>query len=125
MKHYPLLLPANPPLQRCLDDPSILTFLKTIPDSGPSSLWFGALWANYHHLSSQVRDQLEQETREIAAGDNFYDLQAYIKMFDSNIKNLGDRIAELDPLDQTAFGLRARRERMKQAKDKLVSIMER
>ena len=123
MDNYPLVLPTNPTLRRCLSDPSIFSFPKTITDPRPSSLWLGALWVNYHYLSSQVQEQLEQATREIAEGENFYDLQAYIDLFDSYLKNLGDRTAALDPLDRTAFDLRGRLGRMRQAKGELVSIM--
>ena len=123
LKHFPHIMLSNPPpLQRCLKDPGIYPFLKTVMDPRSPPPWLGMLWMMYHHLSPEVRKQLERETREIAAGQYFYQLTSYITMFDAYLTNLATRIGALDQLDQAASDLQAKRERMVQAKGRLILI---
>lgn len=75
----------------------------------------------YPHLSTEVWEQLEEETREIA-GESFYDLQSHVTLYDSYLINLEAQIDKLDPFNQAASTWRAKRERLIQAKDCLVLI---
>ena len=118
---FPHIRYLNPPLQRCLEDTSIYPFLKIV-DPDTSSLWLAMLWIMHYHLSPEVREQLEEETRKIAAGDDFYDLESYLKLFDSYLSNFKTQIEGLDPLDRAASLLRGKRERLIKSKQRLTSI---
>ena len=123
IKHFPHIMLSNPPpLQRCINDPGIIAFLKEVTDVRAPPPWLGVLWMMYHHLTSEVREQLEEESRKIAAGQYFYHLKSYVNMLDAYLGNLATRIGALDQLDQATSDLRAKRERMIQAKGRLISI---
>jgi hypothetical protein len=123
LKHYPHIMLSNPPpLQRCLKDPDIFPFLKKVIDPRAPPVWLGMLWMMYHHLSPEVRTQLEKETQEIAEGQYFYHLKSYTANFDAYLSNLATRISKLDQLDQATSELQGKRERMIQAKERLVFI---
>ena len=123
LKHFPHIMISNPPpLQRCLKDPDIFPFLKSVTDPRSPPPWLGMLWMMYHHLSPEVRNQLERETRAIAEGQYFHQLTSYIRMFDLYLGNLETRINELDQWDQATSDLQARQERVEVAKSRLISI---
>ena len=122
IEYFPKDMYGNPPLQRCLEDPDIFPYLKPITESRASYFWLAMLWIMHPHLSKEVREQLEEETREVAGGESFRDLQSYIAMFDLYLTNLKAQIDKLDPLHQTASTRRAKLERLTQAKNSLILI---
>jgi len=127
IQHFPYIMYANPPpLRRCLGDTTIIPFLKQkqILDTRSPSHWLGMMWMMYHHLSEEVRKQLEKETGEIASGEGFLSMGAYLSLFDATLKNLQTRIEALEPLDRAASDLVVRRELMTKARRRLASIKE-
>ena len=123
IQHFPYVVNTNPPpLRRCLEDTTIIPFLKGTMDTWSQPPWLGMLWVMYHRLSKEVREQLEKETRGIAAGQGFFHLDPYLSLLDTSLKSLQTRINELAPLDKAASGLWVRRESMVQAKGRLLSI---
>lgn len=122
IEDFPFIMFGNPPLQRCLEDTSIFEFLKNITDSRAPFIWLGMLWITYDGLSPEVKEQLKSGTRWVA-GKFSDDLQSYVSLFDSYVKNLENQIAALDPLSQTASSRRARREQMLQSKAQLVATI--
>ena len=120
--HFPHISSANPPpLQRCLKDTTIIPFLKRT--MSPRLPWLGMLWMMYPRLSEGVMLQLLEETREIVSERGSFHLDPYLLMFDAHLERLQAQINELDHLDQAASNLRAKRESMVDAKERLVSIM--
>ena len=123
IQHFPHIMLSNPPaLQRCLNDTTIVPFLKPIADPQTPFLWLTVLWLMYHNLSQDVRKQLEEETREIAAGSCFYNLDSYVDALDTYTGNLDRRIGALDPLDHAASELQAKRQRIVDARRCLIGI---
>ena len=78
----------------------------------------------YYHLSEEVREQLEMETREIASGQGFFHLEPYLSLSEAYHENLQTRIDGFDHPDRTAADLRVRRELMVKGKGRLLSIKE-
>jgi hypothetical protein len=126
LQHFPHIMVANPPpLQRCLRDPNILPYLNPLLDDGNPSRWLTMLWMMYHDLSQEVRAQLEEETRQIAVGENRYLLESYISVLDAYIQNLDGQLSSLNPLDQVVSNLQMKRERTMQTKGRLQSFKRR
>ena len=123
IQHFPHIMVSNPPpLQRCLRDATIVAFFKDIFDPTEPSPWLLMLWVMHYHLSKDVRQKLEEETRGIAAGNYPYHLESYTDTFDQYIGKLSRKISALDPLDRASFALREKRQRMVDAKECLVRI---
>jgi len=125
IQHFPYVMNANPPpLRRCLQDTTIVPFLKKTVDTWSQSPWLGMLWMMYRYLSEGVREQLEKETRGIAHGQGFFHLDPYLSLLDTSLKNLQTQINKLDHLDQASSDLWVKRESMVRAKKRLLSIRE-
>jgi len=131
VQHFPYIMNANPPpLQRCLGDKNIFPFLKgvlVLPaqqlDIRSLSPWLGMLWMLYHRLSKEVRNQLEEDTREIASGQGFFHLGSCVSMFDVYLTTLKTQVNALEPLDQAALDLRVRLETTEKAKKRLETVI--
>lgn len=112
----------SPSMERCIQNPDILPFIKA-PDTNINALgWLGMLWMNYHDSSDEVRRQLEDESRAICSGPRHYDLNTHASLFDVELERLQAKIDKLQPLDQSALPLRSRLDEMKRAKDRLLEI---
>jgi len=126
IQHFPYVMnTSSPPLRRCLEDATIIPFLKETMGTWSQPPWLGMLWVMYHRLSKEVRKQLEKETQGIATGQGFFHLDPYLSLLETSLENLQTRINGLDPLDRAASDLWVRRESMAQAKERLLSIRER
>jgi len=77
----------------------------------------------YHRLSKEVRNQLEEDTREIASGQGFFHLGSCVSMFDVYLTTLKTQIDALEPLDQAALDLRVRLEITEKAKKRLETVI--
>jgi hypothetical protein len=123
IEHFPFVMLENPPpLQRCLRDPTIIPFLEPIAGTKTPIPWLEMFWVMYHNLSPEVRTQLEEQSKKIAAGAHPYRLQACASRLDAYIKNLDNQISKLDKVDQAASNLQAKRRLTVQTKDRLRSI---
>lgn len=119
-----ILYPQSPPMQRCIENPDILPFIKQFTGvTGPLG-WLGMLWMKYHSLSDEVRKQIEAETRAIGFSPRHYDLDSCVSQFDFELGRLRAIIQDLKPLDQSVPGWRDELDAMTRAKDRLVEIQE-
>lgn len=124
IQHFPHIMNANPPpLRRCLRDTTIVPFLKQMRPRSQFP-WLGMLWMMHHHLSKEVRKQLEEETGEVVSEHGSFHLEPYLAMFNAYLEKLQARIDGLDYLDQAASDLRVRRELTVKARKRLLSIKE-
>ena len=123
IQHFPYILNAYPPsLQRCLENASIIPFLKQTVSNWSQSPWLAMLWMMHHHLSKDVREQLEKETQEIVSKGSYLRLDPYLAFFDVSLKSLQTQIEQLDPLDRTTSDLWMKRESLVRARGRLSSI---
>ena len=113
---FPYIMDSNPPpLQRCLNDITIIPFLKSILDPKKPSPWLLMLWVMYHHLSEDVRQQLQEETLGIGAGNYSHHLGTYIDELKKYIEILKAQISALDPMDEATIRMQEKRQRMLEA----------
>ena len=120
LQYFGYIMVKNPPpLQRCLRDSKISPFLNPILDNGGTSPWLVMLWIMYHDLSQEVREQLEEETHQIAVGDHPHHIGLYLNIFDTYIKKLEGLISKLDPLTPAASILAGKCERIVRAREQL------
>ena len=123
IQHFPYILNENPPsLQRCLENTSIIPFLKQTVSNWSQSPWLAMLWMMHHHLSEGVQEDLEKETREIVSKGSYLRLDPFLAFFDVSLKSLQTQIDRLDPLDRTASDLWTKRESLVRARGRLLSI---
>lgn len=120
---FPIILYSDSPsMQRCIENPDILPFIKKPTDDTSTLGWLGMLWMKYHSLSKEVRGQLEAETRAIGSSPRHFDLDSYTSMFSWELDRLQARINGLEPLDLSVPGLRSELDEMTRARDRLVEI---
>lgn len=119
--HFPYIMLAKPPpLQRCLENPTIFPFLKKAMDARAQNHWLGMLWVMYHDLSPNVLEQLKKETQQIAAGDYSHHLDTFVYLIDSYLSNLRTQIDGLDPMSQDASDRQGKSQRMMEARKVLL-----
>ena len=125
IQHFPYILNAYPPsLQRCLENASIIPFLKQTVSNWSRSPWLAMLWMMHHYLSKDVQKVLEKETREIVSECGYVRLDLFLAFFDPPLKRLQAQIDQLDPLDAPTSDLPMKRESLVRAKERLSSIRE-
>ena len=112
----------SPSMQRCIQNPDILPFIKKSPDATRPLAWLGMLWIKYHSLSAEVRGQLEAETLAISSDQRHYNLDSHVSLFDAELKRLREKIGILEPLDQSVPRFQADLDAMERAKVRLVAI---
>lgn len=109
----------SPSMERCTQNPTIFPSIKQ--SDGDLMGWVGMSWMKYHSLSTEVRRQLEEETRAIGR-ESAHSLNKYIGLFDFEIEQLNAKIIKpLHPASQELWKLLAD---MNRAKDVLVQIKE-
>ena len=125
INYFPHIMALNPPpLQRCLNDITIVPFLKSILNPEKPSPWLLMLWVMYHHLSKDVLQQLEEETRGIATGERCWYLEIYADGLKRYIGRLDGEIGALDPSDEAAIQMQEKRQQIVEARRCLVRIRE-
>ena len=64
----------------------------------------------------------KRKAERLQTGEYFYHLKLYAAILEAYLSNLATKIGASDQLDRAASDLQAKRERRKQAKDRLISI---
>jgi len=132
--HY--LLETNPPsLQRCTQNPDLLTFVKRVsPKVGLPSL-MAMFWMEHHSLSKDVLDQMEKETRETVCRECEVSeavtmlnrtryCESWISIFNVYLETWEEELGGLDPSDRAVPGLRVRQESAIRARKRLIEIQD-
>jgi len=114
---------VSDPFYRCLRNPDILPCLKGT-NREMSILWVLIQWANYFHLTEDVKTRLESATLEVWARGRRGDPAAFVSTVSKEISRL-DR--EIQAHDQGSFGarvvtLRTRLEDLQEARKRLVKV---
>jgi len=111
------------PFRRCLQNPDVLTYLKET-DRGMSILWVLIQWANYFHLSEDIKAGLETATVGAWAWGRRGEPAAFVSIMDTEISRLEREVQTYDPwsFEERAVTLRTRLEDLQVARGKLAKI---
>jgi len=111
------------PFRRCLQNPDVLTYLKET-DRGMSILWVLIQWANFFHLSEDIKGGLETATVGAWAWGRRGEPAAFVSIMDTEISRLEREVQTYDPwsFEARAVTLRTRLEDLRGARKKLVKI---
>jgi hypothetical protein len=123
-RNFRSILGANPPsLQRCTQNPGIMEFIKGIPYMQTPPPWFAMLWMKYDSLSTEVREQLERETRDVALNSP-YEFDLYVATFQGQVKRAQSEMDTLEPWDREVSRLRSEVEAAEKVKGRLLELRE-
>jgi hypothetical protein len=106
------------PLKRCIDNPGLTDTISNVGNPAAMKHWLTILWSEYKGLNTQVRDELETVTKEIAQGRRRGDLDACLSVIDSELGK-----AELASAAPLAIFLREKVKNLREAKASLRSLM--
>lgn len=125
---------ANPPsVQRCTQNVDLLAFVKKASPKVGLRFWMGMLWMEYHSLSKEVLDQMEEETRRTVFKEcevsktatmltRTHHCNSWISTFDTYIEAWDKKLCKLSSSDQAV--LKAKRGLAIEARKRLLEIRE-
>ena len=124
LKDFISLPDDSQPLKRCVDNPELTNAIRSVANPAAIVHWLKILWMKYKELIPEVRRQLETVTREVSQGRRRLDLEEYLKVIESKLKEAEDALTQYSTwaTDPPAVALRAKIENLQQAKGALTTI---
>jgi len=126
LEHFPSVPDDSLPLRRCIDNPELTDTIVKMENPAAMILWLAILWLKYKELTPQVLEQLETITKEVAQGERKTDLDVYLSVMDSYLRQAEDALMQYDmwSTDPAAIALRTKIDNLQQARTSLVALKE-
>ena len=125
LEYFPAVPDDSQPLRECLDNPELTDAILKAENPVAVVLWLGILWLKYKELIPEVRERLEAAMKEITRRRRRTDIDMYLSLMDSGLKNAEGALAEsYSPwsTDPGAMVLRAKIDNIRQAKVCLITF---
>jgi len=112
------------PLRRCIDNPELMDAIRNVGYPGAMVNWLAILWLKYKELIPEVQEQLETVTKDVAQGRRRTDVDMYLTVMDSELRKAEGALTQYNTwsTDPAAIALRAKIDKLQQARVALVAI---
>lgn len=123
LEYFASLPDDSQPLKRCLDNPDLIDATSEVEDPAARVLWQAILWLKYKELIPQVREQLEEVTKE-AARTRRSEFDMCLAVVESELRNAEDALMQHNTwsTDPAAVALRTKINNLEQARASLVAL---
>jgi hypothetical protein len=124
LEYFASIPDDSQPLRRCINNVELMEAIKRTENLSAMTLWPAILWLKYKELIPEVREQLENATKEIAQGRRRGDLEACLSVMDSELGKAEDALIQYNTwsTDPEAIALRTKIDNLRQARGSLVVI---
>ena len=124
LEYFTLVPEDSQPLRRCINNPDLIDVIKYMDNQAASFLWLEILWLKYGELTTKVRTQLKDVTRDIGQGRRRMDLDKYLTTVDSESREAEEALTQYDTwtTDPKAVALKVKIESLQEARSTLVAL---
>ena len=127
LEHFTSVSDDSQSLKRCLQNPELMDAISQVDNPVAMFFWLEILWLEYSELTPEVRERLEEATKEVSQGAKRTDLDVYLSVIDSESEKAESALAGYDTeffVDPAAAKLKAKVGNLQQARAALLVLKE-